>query len=47
MMLDGYPPIVSLQDFLATCENVFLIIFCVEMCIMRHVSKEFALALKP
>jgi len=34
MMLDGYPPIVSLQDFLATCESVFLIIFCVEMCIM-------------
>ncbi|CAE7382650.1 CACNA1H [Symbiodinium sp. CCMP2592] len=34
MMLDGYPPIVSLQEFLATCENVFLIIFCVEMCIM-------------
>lgn len=34
MMLDGYPPILELQDFLATCEIVFLVIFCIEMCIL-------------
>ncbi|CAJ1425743.1 unnamed protein product [Effrenium voratum] len=34
MMMDGYPPILVLQDFLATCEILFLVIFCVEMCIM-------------
>eukprot|EP00435_Cladocopium_sp_Y103_P013073 s123_g3.t1 len=33
-MLDGYPPILELQDFLATCEIVFLVIFCIEMCIL-------------
>ncbi|CAK9057471.1 unnamed protein product [Durusdinium trenchii] len=34
MMLDGYPPILEIQDFLATSERVFLVIFCLEMCIL-------------
>ena len=34
MMMDGFPPIYELQDFLAICEIVFLAIFCVEMCIL-------------